>query len=103
MLDLSFEAVMSLLSDMCDETKSTAEYQSVLYGRFIFLNTSDEDHKATMGKIAANDNSKRPFGALTGQLQIYGFLGLQHSGIMAQASVNGGFNRGHIALINGNN
>ena len=50
-----------------------------------------------------NNNSKRPFGALTGQLQIYGFLGLQHSGIMAQARVNGGFNRGHIALINGNN
>ena len=74
MLDLSFEAVMSLLSDMCDVTKSTAEDQSVFDGRFIFLNASDEYHEATMGKIAVNDNSKRPFGALTGQLQIYGFL-----------------------------
>ena len=44
---------------------------------------------------------KRPFGALTGQLQIYGFLGFQHSGRMDQAHVNVDFNFGHAALING--
>ena len=52
------------------------EYISRLYGNFILLNTYDEYHKATLVKIAVNDNAECPFGAFTGQLQSYGLLGL---------------------------
>ena len=65
MLNLEFEAVTILLSEMSNEKKATVEYLSILYGRFILLNAYDEDHKSTLGKIAVNDNSERPFGALT--------------------------------------
>ena len=60
MLDLEFEAVMSLLSEMCDKKKATAEYLSRLDGRFSFLNTSGKYQKETLGKIAVNDNSEHP-------------------------------------------
>ena len=103
MLDFKFEAVTKLLSDMRDEKKAIAEYPPSLYERFSFLNKFDEDDKVTLGKIAVNDNAERPIGALTGQLQRYGYLGLQHDGGIYQACVNVDFNCGHIALITGKN
>ena len=67
------------------------------------MHTYDEDHKANLVKIAVNNNSERPFGAFTGQLQSYGFLRLQHASGMAQTRVNGDFNRGKTTLITGKN
>ena len=49
------------------------------------------------------DNYDRPFDSLTGQLQSYGFLRLQHASGMAQARVDGDFNRGKTTLITGKN
>ena len=49
------------------------------------------------------DNYERPFGSLTGQLQSSGFLRLQHASGMAQAPVDGDFNRGNTTLITGKN
>ena len=103
MLDLVFEAVVILLSELRDENKGASEYLSILYGRFRFLNTPYEDQKSTLGNIAVNYNAKHPFGALTGQLQSYGFLGFHHAGVMAQACVNGDFHFVNAALINGKN
>ena len=73
-IDLAFVVIMILLSELWNEKKATAEYLSILYGRLSFLNTSDKDHKSTLRKIAVNHNAEHPFGALTGQLQIYGLL-----------------------------
>ena len=58
MLDLEFEAVASLLSELRNENKATAEYLLILDGRFSFLNTSDEDHKSYLVKTAVSDNSE---------------------------------------------
>ena len=103
MLHLLFEEVTSLMSDLRYEKKATAEYISILDGKFSFLNTSDEYQKANLGKIAVNNNAENPFGALPGQLHSSGFLLLQHAGGIAQACINGDFNHGHTALITGKN
>ena len=94
-LDLEFKAVTSLLSELRDKHKSTVEYLSSADGRFSFLNTSDEDYRATLGKIGNNDNTEHPFGAFTWSLQKHGTIRLYHAGGMAQAHVNGDFDRGH--------
>eukprot|EP00957_Ditylum_brightwellii_P076761 5834319-Ditylum_brightwellii.AAC.1 len=53
------------MSELCNKDKATVEYLSSADGRFSFLNTSDDDHRATLGNIGNNDNNEHPFGAFT--------------------------------------
>ena len=98
-IELSFEAVTCLLIELANGNKATADYLSSADGKFSFINTSDDDHKATLGKVAVNDNAERPFAALTWQLQTFSCLGVQNAGGIAQARVNGDFRRDHQRMI----
>eukprot|EP00957_Ditylum_brightwellii_P058559 4440532-Ditylum_brightwellii.AAC.1 len=99
-LDLAFQAVTSLLSELCNKNKAIVGYLSSTDGRFSFLNTSDNDYRATLGKVGNNDNAECPFGDFTWAVQKNGTIRLGHAGRMSQACINGDFDQGHKRFIN---
>ena len=99
--DLAFEVATSMLAELRDERKATHNYLSSSDGRFSAENASAADHNACLGKKASNDDAERPFACLTGNLQWFGRLGLSNAGGVAQARVNGDFERDHGHYVRG--
>ena len=63
--DLGLMAPSSLLRELRDETKATANHLSSLEGRFNWEKISVENHKSGLGKIAVNDLAESSFGGTT--------------------------------------
>eukprot|EP00957_Ditylum_brightwellii_P178320 13581277-Ditylum_brightwellii.AAC.1 len=87
-LDLAFQAVTSLLSELHNKNKAIVGY------------LSSTDGRATLGKVGNNDNAECPFGAFTWAVQKNGTIGLGHAGRMAQARINGDFDQGYKRFMN---
>ena len=75
------------------------EHLSSSWGRFYWDNTSNADHVAGMFKMAVNDPTERSFGAITGQIQYDGKLGMTNAGGISQVRANSdlsdGFDTGY--------
>ena len=70
------------------------EHLSSAGGIFCWDDKSNADHVAGLLKMAFNDPAEIYFGAMTGQLQSYGKIGLANAGDVSQVRVNGDLLRG---------
>ena len=93
----------AILVELRDTTKATHEHLSSgkgeKGGRWSWGNTTDEQHKAGLGKMATNDTAESPFAGLTNQLGNFGTILGIHAGGISQARINGDFKRKNV---NGN-
>ena len=87
-------AATALRCELHDGKKATSEHLSSAEGKFNWIETSELDHTAGLGKMAVNDPAERSFGAMTGQLQCFSRVGLTNAGGVSQVRVNGDFSRG---------
>jgi len=87
----------SLLSELRNDKKVTAEHLSSASGKFSWNKTSEKQHRYGMGKRAVNDPAKSTFVGTTQQLQCFGRVGLTNAGGVDQVKRNGDFNR--ITLV----
>ena len=86
--------VDALLVELQDTRKATATYISSCQGEYYWGNTTSEDCVAGLHKMAVNDPAERPVGALTGQLQSFGRIGLTYTVGVSQECINGDLSRG---------
>ena len=68
-----------------------AKYLASAGGMLCCNNTSNTDHADGMLKMAVNDPSEISFGAIVGQIQSYGKIGLTNAGGFIQVKVKGDF------------
>ena len=92
--DMEVTAFNALLANIQDEKIATVDHLSSAGGSFCWDNTSGADHTDGVFKITVNDTVGRYFGAMTGQLQYYGKIGLTNTGGVIQVRVNGDLLRG---------
>ena len=91
---LSTNVADALLVELRDTRKATSKYLSSSKSKCCWGNTSPEDRVAGLNKMAVNDPAERSFGALTGQLQIYGRISLPYAAGVSQVRTNGDLSRG---------
>ena len=63
-----------------------------------WANATQQEHEASMGKEATNDNAEMPFGSLTSQLEIFSTIGINHSSAIALARYNKNFYLNEVEL-----
>ena len=63
-------------------------------GRLFWYNTSDADNVAGLFKMLVNDPAEIYVGAMTGQIQSYGRIGLTNARDVSQVIVNSDLSRG---------
>ena len=63
-----------------------------------WANATQQEHEASMGKEATNDNAEIPFGSLTSQLEIFSIIGINHSSAIALARYNKNFYLNEVEL-----
>ena len=93
-VELGIIAVNALLVELQDTRKATSKYLSSIQGEYCWENTPSEDCVAGLQKMAVNDPAERSFGALTGQLQSFGRIGLTYAAGVSQIRTNGDLSRG---------
>ena len=93
-------AAVSLLIELRDKKKATAEHLSSNEGKFSWGLTTKEDHLTGLQKLAVNDPTESSFGGTTQQLHSFGRIGLTNAGGVGLVKRNGDMFRGHT-LKNG--
>ena len=92
-VDMAVELAQTILAELRDPKKATADYLSGAKGVFSWGETTEEEHQACLGKMATNDMAESPFAGLTQQLQSFGrVLGI-YTSAPGQARINGDFKR----------
>ncbi len=61
-----------ILKESCDPKKALSDYLFCKEGKFCWGETTDEEHKACLGRMATNDSAESPFAGLTQQMQQFG-------------------------------
>ena len=92
--EMAVTAAKALLVDIRDGGKSMAEHLSSAGGRLCWDNTYNDDHAASLFKMAVNNPAERCFGSMIGQIQSYGKIVLTNDGGVSQVRVNGDLLRG---------
>ena len=92
--DLGVIVAQAILDGLQDTRKATSKYLSSSQSAFCWGNTSYEDHISGLHKMAVNDPAERSFGALTGQLQCFGRIGITHAAGFSQVRTHGDMSRG---------
>ena len=88
---MAVEVAECLLKELRDPKKVTSDYLTSEGGQFSWGGTTEEEHLASLGKMATNDPAESPFAALTSQMQLFGrILGIHASGV-GQALFSGDF------------
>ena len=81
-LKMATEVAACMLKELRDPKKATSDYLSSEEGQFSWGATTDDEHHASLGKMATNDPAESPFAALTSQMQSFGrILGIHASGV----------------------
>ena len=94
---LAVAAANALLEELRDTRKATSKYLSSSQSEFCWGGITPKNHTAGLNKMAVNDPAERSFGALTGQLQSFGRIGLTNAAGVSQVRTNGDFKRGFEA------
>ena len=86
---MAVEVAQCLLKELRDPKKATSDYLTSEDNEFSWGNTTEDEHKSCLGKIATNDPAEAPFAALTRQVEQFGCtFGIHASGV-GQARING--------------
>ena len=90
------ELANCLLAKLHDPKKATSNYLRSAERKFIWVQTTDEEHKALISMMATNDPAESPFAALTRQLEQYGRVLRIHSDAIGHARTNCDFDQGDL-------
>ena len=88
----------AVLKELHDPKKHSWEHLDSQDGPLSWKKVTDEMKKASLGKNAVNDVSERPFGGMTHQLESFTTLSGSNASAVAQARINGDFNRAESEL-----
>ena len=94
-IELGKLCATSILNELRNSTKATAEYLSSMGGKFSCGDISNIIHLGGLGAMAVNDPAESSFGGTTRQIQNFGRIGLTNAGGVDQVTRNGEFSWGY--------
>ena len=92
-IDMAMLAAKCILKELRDPKKATSDYLSSVDGNFSWANTTEETHKNLIGTFATNNLADSPFASFTYQLDSCNIILGNNAAAVAQARMNGDFNR----------
>ena len=99
-IDMAMLAANCILKELRDPKKATSDYLSSVDRNFSWANTTEETHKNLIGTFATNDLAESPFASLTYQLDSFNMILGNNAAAVAQARMNGDFNRREFGYKN---